>query len=880
MLNKSFKNNSLIRQYQSFVNQINILENELKTLTDSELKAKSFKLQKQYDSEQNLNALITEAFALTREASVRTLGLRHFDVQLLGGLVLNNQKIAEMKTGEGKTLAATLPAFLNAITKKGVHIVTVNDYLANRDQTSMGQIYRFLGLETGLIQEEMALDTKKESYKADITYVTNYQVTFDFLRDNLALDLNDVVLRPFNYCIIDEVDSILIDEAQNPLLISTTVNTDFEKYVMAAEVANFLIENRDFTTNKKNRTIIITEEGNKRIERILQIPNLYARNDPWIGFITNAIRAILYYKRNINYIILNDQIVIVDEFSGRIMPDRRWGNGLHQAIEAKEKITVSRRTQTVAAITYQNFFLLYPKLSGMTGTGKTAEVEFEKIYNLSVDQIPTAQPNQRKDLPDLIYKNQFLKWDGIAETCYQLFLKGQPILIGTKNVENSELLGSLLDQYELSYQILNAKPQNVRKEATIIAQAGRKGTITIATNMAGRGTDILLGGNIIFKNQKRLYDLLSFLRKSTFTFNDVILEVTRLKEFKGKSQKFINTLVLLLNDPDFLNLSDFELSGILREGNEILKPETLPEYSIKLLLDQLFSYDQKLQKQENKLIKNLGGLFIIGTERNDSARVDDQLRGRCARQGDPGISRFFLSLDDTLLSLFGGSKIKTFMNSQSFNDLPLESEFITKSLDAAQIKIEERAYQERKNLFDYDDILNQQRNIFYYERKKILESASLEKKFVSYGEQIITELFIILSQKTLNLKNIISLFENFFLKKLRLNLTFKNVNSNDLKLYLFTEFWLIYHVADMEMEIYGDEIAETSLKDIILLNTDNIWSDHIQKIGLLKEAVSWRGYSQRNPLYEYKEEAYALFESQKKILRFLIIARVFKNIVL
>jgi preprotein translocase subunit SecA len=664
MLNKSFKNNSLIRQYQSFVNQINILENELKTLTDSELKAKSFKLQKQYDSEQNLNALITEAFALTREASVRTLGLRHFDVQLLGGLVLNNQKIAEMKTGEGKTLAATLPAFLNAITKKGVHIVTVNDYLANRDQTSMGQIYRFLGLETGLIQEEMALDTKKESYKADITYVTNYQVTFDFLRDNLALDLNDVVLRPFNYCIIDEVDSILIDEAQNPLLISTTVNTDFEKYVMAAEVANFLIENRDFTTNKKNRTIIITEEGNKRIERILQIPNLYARNDPWIGFITNAIRAILYYKRNINYIILNDQIVIVDEFSGRIMPDRRWGNGLHQAIEAKEKITVSRRTQTVAAITYQNFFLLYPKLSGMTGTGKTAEVEFEKIYNLSVDQIPTAQPNQRKDLPDLIYKNQFLKWDGIAETCYQLFLKGQPILIGTKNVENSELLGSLLDQYELSYQILNAKPQNVRKEATIIAQAGRKGTITIATNMAGRGTDILLGGNIIFKNQKRLYDLLSFLRKSTFTFNDVILELTRLKEFKGKSQKFINTLVLLLNDPDFLNLSDFELSGILREGNEILKPETLPEYSIKLLLDQLFSYDQKLQKQENKLIKNLGGLFIIGTERNDSARVDDQLRGRCARQGDPGISRFFLSLDDTLLSLFGGSKIKTFMNSQ------------------------------------------------------------------------------------------------------------------------------------------------------------------------------------------------------------------------
>jgi preprotein translocase subunit SecA len=402
MLKNPFTKNSLVNKYQGLINQINTFEDELKILTDSELRAKSVKLKKQYDAVQSLDTIISESFALTREASLRTLGLRHFDAQLLGGLVLNDQKIAEMKTGEGKTLVATLPASLNALTKKGVHIITVNDYLANRDQVSMGQIYRFLGLDTGLIQDGMSTFERKENYNADLTYVTNYEVTFDFLRDNMALNISDVVLRPFNYCIIDEVDSILIDEAQTPLIISNNIPTPIEKYIVAAEISDYLELNSHYKVDEKNKNVILTEEGSKQIEKILRIQDLYDPRDPWIPYILNALKSNALYFNNVHYIVQNNRIVIVDEFTGRIMPDRRWGDGLHQAIEAKEQLQIRQKTETVAAITYQNFFLLYPKLSGMTGTGKTAEIEFEKIYNLSVEEIPTARPTQRKDFPDLI----------------------------------------------------------------------------------------------------------------------------------------------------------------------------------------------------------------------------------------------------------------------------------------------------------------------------------------------------------------------------------------------------------------------------------------------------------------------------------------------
>jgi preprotein translocase subunit SecA len=886
MLKNPFTKNSLVNKYQGLINQINTFEEKLKTLTDSELRAKSFKLQKQYEANGNLDALIAESFALTREASSRTLGLRHFDVQLLGGLVLNDKKIAEMKTGEGKTLVATLPASLNAITKKGVHIVTVNDYLANRDQVSMGQIYRFLGLNTGLIQDGMATSERRENYNADITYVTNYEVTFDFLRDNMALNLSDVVLRPFNYCIIDEVDSILIDEAQTPLIISNNIPTPVEKYIVASEITDYLELNSHYKVDEKNKNVILTEEGSKQIEKILSIQDLYDPRDPWIPYIINALKANALYFNNVHYIVQNNRIVIVDEFTGRIMPDRRWGDGLHQAIEAKEKLQIRQKTETVAAITYQNFFLLYPKLSGMTGTGKTAEIEFEKIYNLSVEEIPTARPTQRKDFPDLIYKDQFSKWNAIAQACNQISSTGQPILIGTTTVEKSEMLAQLLNEYKLSYQILNAKPENVRRESEIVAQAGKRGTITIATNMAGRGTDIILGGNINFKIQKKLYDILTLSKNYRLSKKASILESSLLCQFEGSSQRFLSVLISLLNDQKFLKLSDLDILRLLRENDRISIPVTSYQCSIRFLINELIFYNKKSQEQENQIVKNLGGLYIVGTERNDSRRVDNQLRGRCGRQGDPGASRFFLSLDDNLLRLFGGPKIQNFMQTQIPDDSPLESEFITKSLDSAQERVEERAYQQRKNLFDYDDVLNKQRNIVYYERRQILESVSVQQNIFAYGEQIITELLLELGQEKFCNKETIKLIENLFGRNLILN-QIRNSESviNDfdlyeLKLYLFNEFWLTYQSKIAELSVYGDGIIENLERSIILINTDRIWREHLQKMTLLREAVGWRGYGQRNPLYEYKQDAFYMFETREELLRHLVIYDLLRSSIL
>jgi preprotein translocase subunit SecA len=886
MLKNPFTKNSLVNKYQGLINQINTFEDELKILTDSELRAKSVKLKKQYDAVQSLDTIISESFALTREASLRTLGLRHFDAQLLGGLVLNDQKIAEMKTGEGKTLVATLPASLNALTKKGVHIITVNDYLANRDQVSMGQIYRFLGLDTGLIQDGMSTFERKENYNADLTYVTNYEVTFDFLRDNMALNISDVVLRPFNYCIIDEVDSILIDEAQTPLIISNNIPTPIEKYIVAAEISDYLELNSHYKVDEKNKNVILTEEGSKQIEKILRIQDLYDPRDPWIPYILNALKSNALYFNNVHYIVQNNRIVIVDEFTGRIMPDRRWGDGLHQAIEAKEQLQIRQKTETVAAITYQNFFLLYPKLSGMTGTGKTAEIEFEKIYNLSVEEIPTARPTQRKDFPDLIYKDQFSKWNAIAQACNKISLTGQPVLIGTTTVEKSEMLAQLLNEYKLSYQLLNAKPENVRRESEIVAQAGKRGSITIATNMAGRGTDIILGGNINFKIQKKLYDILTLSKNYQIFKKDNILESSIISQFEGSSQKFLSVLVSLLQDGKFLKLSDLDILRILRENDRISIPNISYQCSIRFLINELLSYNKKSQEQENLIVKNLGGLSIIGTERNDSRRVDNQLRGRCGRQGDPGTSRFFLSLDDNLLRLFGGPKIQNFMQTQIPDDSPLESEFITKSLDSAQERVEERAYQQRKNLFDYDDVLNKQRNIVYHERRQILESQSLQKNIFAYGEQIITELLFELREEKFSNKELIILVENLFGRNLvltqvrDLQSTINNFDFFELKLYLFNEFWLTYQSKIIELAVYGDGIIENLERSIILINTDRIWREHLQKMTLLREAVGWRGYGQRNPLYEYKQDAFYMFETREELLRHLVIYDLLRSSIL
>jgi len=873
MLKNPFKKQANTREYQTLITDINSLESEFKLLTDIEILAKSRKLQKQYQIEQNLDSLTAEAFALTREVSTRTLGLRHFDVQLLGGLVLNNNKIAEMRTGEGKTLVATLPAYLNALTKKGVHIVTVNDYLANRDQISMGQIHRFLGLNTGIIQESMQFRERQKNYDADITYVTNNELGFDYLRDNMSLNISSVVLRPFNFCIVDEVDSVLIDEAQTPLIISNQVETCVDKYVIASEITEYLDVNLHFKVDEKNKNVILTKEGAIQIEKILNIKDLYNPNDPWIPYVINAIKATTLFFRNVHYIVQNNQIIIVDEFTGRIMPDRRWSDGLHQAIEAKENVTIRQNTETAASVTYQNFFLLYPKLSGMTGTAKTAELEFEKIYNLSVAEIPTAKPNLRKDLPDVIYKDELSKWNAIVNHCKQIAINNQPMLIGTTTVEKSEMLGQLLNEYGLKYEILNAKPENVRRESEIVAQAGKQGSITIATNMAGRGTDIILGGNIKFKIRKLLYVLLvSYKNQVNGKRTKTIFPL--LKQLVGVSQKFLVILTSLINNQEFLNLLDIQILKILNETDQIRVPRHNYESSIKFLFNELLDFEKKNQKIENKIVKNLGGLYIIGTERNDSRRIDNQLRGRCARQGDPGTSKFFLSLEDKLLRLFGGSTIQNFMKNELFDDAPLESELLTKSLDAAQKRLEETEYESRKNLFDYDEILNKQRNVIYYERRKILESVSVKLELLAYGEQIINEILNKIEKKNLKVSSVISRIENLFgtnliLNKLSDNLI--NFDSKELKVYLFQEFWLCYETKVLELEIRHLGIIRALERTLILIYLDIEWKEHLQKMSLLRDAVGWRSYGQRNPLFEYKDEAYELFKSRGLITRHLVI---------
>ena len=889
-------------KYQTVINEINFLENDLKFLNNSELRLYCSKLKKEYNKNKDLNVILNKSFALTREVSSRTLGLRHFDVQLMGGIVLNNRKIAEMKTGEGKTLVATLPTSLNALTEKGVHIVTVNDYLANRDQVSMGQIYRFLGFDTGLIQEGMNPSERKTNYLADITYVTNYELTFDYLRDNIALNKQDLVLRPFNYCIIDEVDSILIDEAQTPIILSNNSSQDtaVEKYIVASEIINYLELNVHYKVDEKNKNVILTELGGKQIEDILRIDNLYNYNDPWIPYIINSLKAYALFFENIHYIIQNNRVIIVDEFTGRIMPDRRWGDGLHQAIEAKEKLPIRPKTETQASTTYQNFFLTYPKLSGMTGTAKTAEIEFEKIYDLYVEVIPTNNRLKRIDLPDLIYKDQFSKWSAVANFCNQISITGQPILIGTTTVEKSDMLAQLLNEYKLSYQILNAKPENVRRESQIVAQAGKKENITIATNMAGRGTDIILGGNINFQIQRELYDLLILtkityktLRNSSKNIGSIrnlrytlIKGLTKLKKFRstfGCSQKLYSIFLNLTVDSRFIFLDDGNILRILQKNDRISIPKISYQCAIRFLLNELLFTNKKHHIQKNKIIKNLGGLCVIGTERNDSRRVDNQLRGRCGRQGDPGTSNFFLSLDDNLLRIFGGNRLQNFFENQISDNVPLESRFITKALDSAQEKVEERAYELRKNLFEYDNILNQQREIIYSERQRILNRKLNRKNSIAFIEQFIS--LYIDKELNKNFNFLTNLFgkeiELFNLEEKELDAEFINYSSHQLKNYFYEELWLNYHMKINEFAIYGSNVdLEKFESKIALVQIDRTWQDHLEKITLLRDAVGWRGYGQQNPLTEYKREAYNLFTKQTRFLYYHILYDLFRSIVI
>ena len=756
-------------------------------------------------------------------------------------------------------------------------IVTVNDYLASRDQNVMGQVYRLLGLSTGLIQENMTVSERQTNYNTDITYSTNNELGFDYLRDNMALKLDDVVLRPFNYCVVDEVDSVLIDEAQVPLILANSVERSIEKYIIASEIITYLEVNVHFTIDEKNKNVILNKQGALRVEEILGIKDLYNRNDPWIPYIINALKAATLFFKNVHYIIQNNQIVIVDQFTGRIMPNRQWSEGLHQAVEAKESIPISKDSETIASITYQNFFLLYPKLSGMTGTAKTSEVEFDKIYNLPVVEIPTNRPNLRVDLEDVLYKDELLKWNAIAQECKEVSIKTQPILIGTTTVEKSEMLAQLLDEYNLKYQVLNAKPENVRRESEIVAQAGKKGSITIATNMAGRGTDIILGGNIKFQVLKQLYIIL-VNSKSTKLASPLNVIFPLKKNLRVVSQKFLSVLDSLVNNDDFLSLSDIEILKILNKIEQITIYKNDYKYSIKFLFNELANFEKKSQELDSKIVKNIGGLYIIGTEKNDSRRVDNQLRGRCGRQGDPGLSKFFLSLEDRLLRIFGSSKIQTLMNNSFLDNEPLESNLLTKSLDAAQKKVEEAAYDSRKNLFEYDEILSKQRRIVYYERQKILESQSVKEQLLSYSEQLVTEI-IKLGSET-DFKYSIGFFENLlgpkFLKNISGNRNLEDFDSTELKIYFFEQFWVYYELKVLSYEILNIGTIRFLERIVILTYIDKEWKEHLQKMSLLRDAVGWRSYGQRNPLFEYTDEAYRLFKSRGLISRQLIIRDLIK----
>ena len=679
----------------------------LKSQTDEDLQIQIEKLKNKIKTNP-LESIIEPWFAMVQEISYRKIGLKHFDSQLMAGLLLHQGKIVEMKTGEGKTLASTLPVSLNALTSKGVHVVTVNEYLAERDQKWMGKVYNGLNLSVGLVKNDDTTLEKRNNYGADITYVTNSELVFDYLRDSTAYSRCDLVQRPLNYCVIDEIDSILIDEARTPLIISMpSGNTDLEKLKLAETIVPLLEKNTDFQIDEKQKDVNLTEDGYKSIGRFLGKKTLFYPKDPWILTILNALKAEYIFKLNKDYIVLKNKVMIVDEFTGRIMEDRRWSQGIHEAIENKEKVEIGSGTVTKSSITYQNFFTLYTKLAGMTGTAKTTEKEFQDIYNLPVLVLPTSKPLIRKDLSDLVFQTELAKWKAVLNQSKECYKKGQPVLIGTATVEKSEFLSDLFSISNIPHQVLNAKPENVARESEIVAQAGTRGSITIATNMAGRGTDIILGGNPYFIVKTKLYEYL--IEKKHV---DIELTVGNTNE-----EIFTNLIEKIIEE--------YEINSNL----ETLKIdlENLP-YSFdkcSLSLKEMYNvlYDNVYSKwtNENKDVKELGGLFVIGTERHETRRIDNQLRGRAGRQGDPGISQFFVSLEDDIIKVFGGDNIKRFVGFLvDDKDSPLESDLLTKSLENAQQKIELYNYDLRKNVFQYDDVLNFQRHFIYEVRKDLL----------------------------------------------------------------------------------------------------------------------------------------------------------------
>ncbi|WP_036478341.1 preprotein translocase subunit SecA [Myxosarcina sp. GI1] len=897
-----------LKQFQPTVKEINLLEEDIKKLSDDELKAKTSEFREQLaeakteeETKEILEDLLPEAFAVVREAAVRVLGMRHYDVQLLGGIVLYKGQIAEMKTGEGKTLVCTLPAYLNGLTGKGVHVVTVNDYLARRDAEWMGQVHRFLGLTVGLIQSGMNPMERKKNYGCDITYTTNSELGFDYLRDNMATSMEEVVQRPFNYCVIDEVDSVLIDEARTPLIISGQVERPTEKYLQAAQIAEQLVqqeneedESGDYEVDEKARNVLMTDIGFARAEEILGVSDLYDPENPWAHYISNAIKAKELFTKDVNYMVRNGEVVIVDEFTGRVLAGRRWSDGLHQAIEAKEGVEIQKETQTLASITYQNFFLLYPTLAGMTGTAKTEETEFEKVYNLQVTIIPTNLPSKRADLSDVVYKKELGKWQAVAQDCANMNENGRPVLVGTTSVEKSELLSKLLQEKNIAHNLLNARPENVERESEIIAQAGRKGAVTIATNMAGRGTDIILGGNSDYMARLKIREYLmprivrpedDSLMVGVPQFNGkqapqgfAANGKKKAKSWKASPQIFPTEL-----STETENLLKETVKFAVQQYGEQSLPELVAEEKIAVAAEKapvedpviqklrevynqiLQEYEQFTAKEHEEVVTN-GGLHVIGTERHESRRIDNQLRGRAGRQGDPGSTRFFLSLQDNLLRIFGGDRVERLMNMMRVeDDMPIESKMLTNSLEGAQKKVETFYYDTRKQVFEYDEVMNNQRRAIYAERRRVLEGFDLKEQVIQYAEKTMSEIVDAyvnpelppeewkLDKMVDKVKEFIYLLED--LEPVHL----EDMTVGEIKTFLHEEVRKAYDLKENQIDSIQPGLMRQAERFFILQQIDTLWREHLQAMDALRESIGLRGYGQKDPLIEYKQEGYEMF---------------------
>lgn len=910
-------NKRKLKKYQPDVAEINLLEEEMQALSDLGLQGKTAEFKQRLEKGESLDSLLPEAYATVREASKRVLGLRHFDVQMLGGMILHDGQIAEMKTGEGKTLVATLSSYLNALPGKGVHAITVNDYLARRDAEWMGQIHRFLGMSVGLIQQSMTPSERQKNYACDITYATNSEIGFDYLRDNMATSMEEVVQRPFHYCVIDEVDSVLIDEARTPLIISGQVERPTEKYLDAARIAAALQPEDHYEVDEKARNVVLSDEGFIEAEKLLKVGDLFNPDDPWAHYIFNAIKAKELFIKDVNYIIRGEEIVIVDEFTGRVMLGRRWSDGLHQAIEAKENVEIQNETQTLASITYQNLFLLYPKLSGMTGTAKTEEAEFEKIYKLEVTLVPTNRINRRQDVSDVVYKAENAKWIAVAQECVQMNEMGRPVLVGTTSVEKSEVLSKLLLEQNIAHNLLNAKPENVERESEIVAQAGRKGAVTISTNMAGRGTDIILGGNADYmaRLKVREYFMPRMVQPDSDDPMSMALQFTApqaegalgfggmeapakgmiRRTWKASSDLFPTqispqTEALLKSAVDFAvkqygeqKLSELEAEDMLAIAAEKAPIEDPVLLKLREAYSQVRSEYEGVTDQEHDEVVQLGGLHVIGTERHESRRVDNQLRGRAARQGDPGSTRFFLSLDDNLLRIFGGDRVAGLMNAfQIEEDMPIESRILTGSLENAQRKVETYYYDIRKQVFEYDEVMNNQRRAIYAERRRVLEGQDLKGRVIEYAEQTMDDIVQAyvnpdLPSEEWKLDEMVAKSKEFVYLLNDLGpADFEPLSMPEMQMFLHEQVRTAYERKEAEVEQMRPNLMREAERFFILQQIDTLWREHLQQMDALRESVGLRGYGQQDPLVEYKKEGFEMFLEMMTAIRRNVVYSLFQ----